>query len=64
MIHTVTKLSAGDFPLNTLIHPTAVIHPSAKLDPKVKVGPYAVIGANVEMHEIPRFKSKRETKCH
>ncbi len=49
MIHTVTKLSAGDFPLNTLIHPTAVIHPSAKLDPKVKVGPYAVIGANVEI---------------
>lgn len=49
MIHTVTKLSAGDFPLNTLIHPTAVIHPSAKLDPKVKIGPYAVIGANVEI---------------
>jgi UDP-N-acetylglucosamine acyltransferase len=49
MIHTVTKLSAGDFPLNTLIHPTAVIHPSAKLAPKVKVGPYAVIGANVEI---------------
>jgi UDP-N-acetylglucosamine acyltransferase len=49
MIPTVTKLSAGDFPLSTLIHPTAVIHPTAELDPSVKVGPYAVIGENVRI---------------
>ncbi|MEG3436017.1 acyl-ACP--UDP-N-acetylglucosamine O-acyltransferase [Pannus brasiliensis CCIBt3594] len=49
MIPTVTKLSAGDFPLNTFIHPTAVIHPTAKLDPSVTVGPYAVIGENVSI---------------
>jgi UDP-N-acetylglucosamine acyltransferase len=49
MIPTVTKLSAGDFSLSTIIHPTAVIHPTAELDPSVKVGPYAVIGENVRI---------------
>jgi UDP-N-acetylglucosamine acyltransferase len=40
---------AGDAPLKTLIHPTAVIHPGAQLHPTVQVGPYAVIGDQVKV---------------
>jgi UDP-N-acetylglucosamine acyltransferase len=45
----LTYRRAGDAPLDTLIHPTAVIHPTAELHPTVQVGPYAVIGGEVKI---------------